>query len=79
MVSKRHATAEQDENIGFFLTQEEKQLMIVGLDLGTGEEVGSIPMTEKTPEFTVDALSGRVYYFAKEGRLQAFDFGSTGE
>ena len=40
-----------------------------------GSEVGSIPMADKEPQFMVDAIGRRVYYFsAGGGELVAYSF-----
>ena len=33
-------------------------------------------MKEKEPNFMVDAIAGRVYYFADDSRVAAYDFAS---
>jgi len=74
MVSSRFAASESDSNVGFFLTKEDDDRFLVGLDMRTGERVGAIPMKEKEPNFMVDAIAGRVYYFADNSRIAAYDF-----
>ncbi len=74
MVSARYAAAEKARNIAFFMTREEKQMMLVGIDLTNGQEIGEIPMTEKEPTFKVDAISNRVYYFRDKTQIAAYDF-----
>jgi len=74
MVSSRFAASESDANVGFFLTKEDDDRFLVGLDLRSGERVGAIPMKEKEPNFMVDAVAGRVYYFAENARIAAYDF-----
>jgi len=79
MVSNRFAASEADSNVGFFLTKEEDERFLVGLDMRSGERVGAIPMKEKEPNFMVDALAGRVYYFAENSRIAAYDFAAPAE
>jgi len=79
MVSSRFAASESDANVGFFLTIEDDDRFLVGLDLRTGERVGAIPMKEKEPNFMVDAVAGRVYYFADNKRIAAYDFSAPAD
>ena len=74
MVSSRFAASESDANVGFFLTKEEDERFLVGLDMQTGDRIGAIPMKEKEPQFMVDALGQRVYYFEGSTRVAAYDF-----
>jgi len=71
-VSKRSAVSERNAGLAFFLTQEEEGRSLVGLDLQSGERIGSISMTEKEPQFQIDAIAGRVYHFAGGNRLVAY-------
>jgi len=74
LVSSRYAASESDASVGFFLTVEDDDRFLVGLDMQSGERVGAIPMKEKEPNFMVDAIAGRVYYFADNARIAAYDF-----
>ena len=74
MVASRYAASESNAHVGFFLTKEDDARFLVGLDLESGERVGAIPMKEKEPNFMVDAIAGRVYYFAGDSRVAAYDF-----
>ena len=74
-VAERHAAAERAKNIAFFLTvNDEGDMVLMGIDLETGSEIGSVPMAEKEPQFMVDALASRVYYFRNKNELLAYDF-----
>jgi len=73
-VSSRYAAAEKGRNVAFFLTKEEEGMLLVGIDLSTGDEVGRIPMAEKEPKFMVDAIGSRVYHFKDGKELLAYDF-----
>ena len=73
-VSNRYAAAERGMNVAFFLTKEEEGMVLLGIDLNGGAEVGRIPMTEKEPQFMVDAVGSRVYYFRDKTELIAYDF-----
>ncbi len=77
MVSNRFAASESDANVGFFLTKEDDARFLVGLNMQTGDRVGAIPMKEKEPQFMVDALARRVYYFEDQKRIAAYDFSSA--
>ncbi len=44
------------------------------VDLATGDEVGRIPMAEKEPQFMVDDIGNRVYYFKDKTEVIAYDF-----
>ncbi len=48
--------------------------MRMGIDLATGNEVGRIPMAEKEPQFLVDDIGTRAYYFKDKTELLAYDF-----
>ena len=73
-VAARYAATEKSRNLAFFLTQEEDGIVLVGIDLLDGVVVGQIPMTEKNPQFMVDAIGSRVYYFREKSELLAYDF-----
>jgi hypothetical protein len=73
-VAARYAAAQAERNVSFFLTREEEGLALVGINLRSGEEVGRIPMEEKEPQFMVDAIGSRVYYFRNKNELLAYDF-----
>jgi len=74
-VAKRHAAAERARNVAFFLTKDDEDgMVLMGIDLATGSEIGSVPMAEKEPQFMVDALGSRVYYFRNKNELLAYDF-----
>ena len=73
-VSSRFAAAERGKNVAFFLTKEEEGMLLIGIDLSNGEEVGRIPMAEKEPQFMVDAIGSRVYHFKDKSQILAYDF-----
>ena len=73
-VSSRFAAAEKGHNVAFFLTKEEEGMVLLGIDLASGDEVGRIPMSEKEPQFMVDAIGSRVYHFRGKTELLAYDF-----
>ncbi len=72
--SRRFAASERSEQLAFFLTKQDKSRQLIGIDLATGREVGSVPMAEKDPKFMVDPLGRRVYHFADDRRVDAFVF-----
>ena len=74
VVATRYAAAEKAGNVAFFLTKEKSGMVLVGIDLGDGSEIGKIPMAEKEPQFMVDAIGRRVYYFKEKKNIQAYDF-----
>ena len=78
VMSRRYAAAQQAGNLGVFLTRAEKDsghpLKLMGIDLTNGEEVGLVPITEKSPNFTVDPVGRRIYYFYKNQEIKAFEF-----
>ncbi len=49
-------------------------MVLMGIDLTTGSEIGALPMAEKDPQFMVDAIGNRVYYFRNRNELLAYDF-----
>jgi outer membrane protein assembly factor BamB len=73
-VAKRFAAAEKARTTAFFLTKEDDEIVLLGIDLADGGEVGRIPMDEKEPQFMVDAVGNRVYYFRNKTELLAYDF-----
>ena len=73
-VAARFAAAEKAENLAFFMTKEEEGMVLMGIDLSNGEEIGKVPMAEKEPQFMVDAIGNRVYYFRNKNELLAYDF-----
>lgn len=68
-VNERFAAAEKAKTIAFFLTKEDEGIVLLGIDLATGNEVGCIPMAEKEPQFLVDDIGNRVYYFKDKTEL----------
>lgn len=74
VVSTRYAAAERAGNIAFFLTTDEAGMVLIGINLADGSEIGKIPMAEKEPQFMVDELGRRVYYFKDKKEIQAYDF-----
>ncbi|MFV2090672.1 MAG: PQQ-binding-like beta-propeller repeat protein, partial [Pseudomonadales bacterium] len=72
--SKRFAASERSQKLSFFLTMQDQQRQLIGINLETGEEVGTVPMAEKQPQFMVDALGRRVYHFEGNGTLNAYEF-----
>ena len=49
-------------------------MVLLGIDMTNGSDIGRIPMTEKEPQFMVDAIGSRVYYFKDKKELLAYDF-----
>ena len=74
MASKRFAQSQRAQDLSFFLTQDGKTRKLIGLDLQTGSELGEIEMSEKEPQFSVDALSSTVYYFPGGNRIRAVSY-----
>jgi outer membrane protein assembly factor BamB len=73
-VAERYAASEKARNIAFFLTKQKDDLSLVGINLVDGSVVGTITMTETEPEFMIDAIASRVYYFRHKVELLAYDF-----
>ena len=73
-VAERYAAAEKSREVAFFLTKEEDEMVLLGIDLASGGEVGRVPMSEKEPQFMVDSIGSRVYYFRDKKTLVAYDF-----
>ena len=74
-VAERYAAAEKARNVAFFLTTEKEEgMVLMGIDIETGTEIGKVPMEEKEPQFMVDAPGSRVYYFRNKKELLAYDF-----
>ena len=74
-VSERYAAAEKARNVAFFLTKEKEEgMVLMGIDLETGDEIGKVPMEEKEPQFMVDSIGSRIYYFRNKKELLAYDF-----
>ena len=74
VADKSDPVAQKSRNLAFFLTKGEDSLLLTGIDLASGVVVGEIPMAEKEPQFMVDAIGNRVYYFTPGAELRAFDF-----
>jgi len=49
-------------------------MVLLGVDLSSGDEVGRVQMNEKEPLFMVDDIGNRVYYFRDKRELLAYDF-----
>jgi hypothetical protein len=49
-------------------------MLLIGIDLASGDEVGRIPMRDKEPQFMVDAIGSRVYHFKDKTELLAYNF-----
>lgn len=73
-LAARYAAAEKSRNLAFFLTKNEHGMVLAGIDLANGTVVGEIPMAEKKPQFLVDAIGSRVYYFLSGNEVLAYDF-----
>ncbi len=67
-------TTSKAREVAFFLTKEEDGLILMGIDLGDGTEIGRTPMAEKEPQFMVDSSGSRVYYFRNKTEMVAYDF-----
>lgn len=73
--AKRFAAAEKARSVAFFLTKDETgEMVLMGIDLATGSEVGRVSMPDKEPRFMVDEVGNRVYYFRDNRELLAYDF-----
>lgn len=73
-VNERFAAAEKARTLAFFLTKEDDGMVLMGIDLATGNEIGRVPMAEKEPQFLVDDIGNRVYYFRNKNEVVAYDF-----
>ena len=73
-MAKRYAAAEKADNLGFFLTTAEEGMQLMGINLDTGEEVGTVPMAEKEPSFMVDSLANTVYHVRDNKEVVAWAF-----
>ena len=62
MAARRFASSERARNVAFFLTKDKKEMQLIGIDLTSGEEVGTVAMTEKNPLFTVDPVTNTVFH-----------------
>ena len=49
-------------------------MVLLGIDMPNGSETGRVPMPEKGPQFTGDAIGSRVYYFKDNKDLLVYDF-----
>ncbi len=79
IMTKRYSASQQAGHLAFYLTKSDAddaatKLELVGVDLGSGEPVGEVPIEEKEPVFAVDQLGRRVYYFYKGNEVRAFGF-----
>ena len=73
-MAARHAISDKARDVAFFLTKQDKNLSLVGIDLNDGSVVGTISMAETAPQFMIDAIAGRAYYFKDKIELLAYDF-----
>lgn len=72
--AKRFAASEKSQELAFFLTKDEAGLALIGIDLSNGADVGRVPMSEKKPNFMVDAVGRRIYHFEGDRRVVAHEF-----
>ena len=72
--AEKRASSAGGDDLGFFLTTAESGMQLIGINLATGEEVGTVPMAEKQPRFKVDKLSNTVYYMRGNEEVVAYPF-----
>ena len=77
MVNRRYTATQNSQNWTYFLTSVKNGKKggpgILAIDMITGEQGTEIFLGEKEPKYRVDEPTGKVFFFAKKGKLlQAF-------
>lgn len=76
-LAKRFSKSTDHQSHAYVLTtindENEKGIGVVAINLQTGETDNQFVFAEKQPEYAVDAVGGRVYYFPKKRAVKAFD------
>lgn len=76
MASKRFSAAQSSRRHVFMLTTVEEGKKsgpgLIKLDMATGEAAGQILLDDKEPEYLVDDVTSRVYYFDEKSGITAY-------
>ncbi|SHJ59218.1 PQQ-binding-like beta-propeller repeat protein [Aquimarina spongiae] len=77
VIKRRFDATRNSENFGFFFSrekdqQEENAKVLVKLEKDTGKEVSKYQFSNNRPEYTIDGLTGTVYYLYKN-EIQVFE------
>ncbi|REE00538.1 outer membrane protein assembly factor BamB family protein [Marinoscillum furvescens] len=73
LAKMRFGAQAASEDYKLILTERDKLLGFVKIDLASGEEQGMVVTADRTPTFTVDAVTNKLYLKSAEGRLACYD------
>ena len=72
--TKRAGGSKSSEAYTYIITNVEKDIGVVGVNLATGETDRTLPLKEKEPEYTVDEPMNRVFHFKGKNSIVAYQF-----
>jgi hypothetical protein len=72
--AKRAGGSKSSEAYTYILTNVEKDIGVVGVNLATGETDRTVTLKEKEPEYTVDEPMNRVFHFKGKNTVVAYQF-----
>ena len=76
MASKRYTATKANDRRAFFLTNVEegrkKGPGLIGVDLTTGQNTAQVYLGDKEPKYSVDELTGRIFYFKDDKEVTGF-------
>jgi outer membrane protein assembly factor BamB len=77
LVNRRYSKSKNTQKYSYILTSVEdagkKGVGILAIDMETGDSVHQVYLGEKDPEYTVDDVEGRVYFFDNKKSIVAYD------
>ncbi len=76
-LDKRFSKSKNSEKYTYILTNVEEEadkgVGIMAVDMETGDPASQKVLDEKNPEYTVDEVTGRLYFFPKKNSIRAID------
>lgn len=72
--TKRAGGSKSSEAYTYIITNVEKDIGVVGVNLATGETDRTLPLKEKEPEYSVDEPMNRVFHFKGKNSIIAYQF-----
>ena len=76
-LDKRFSKSQNTEKYSYILTNvadgADKGIGVIMVDMETGEAHNQVVFDEKEPEYIVDDVMGRVYFFPKKSSIRAID------
>jgi hypothetical protein len=72
--AKRAGGTKASEAYSYVITNVEKDIGVVGINLTTGEPDRTIALKDKEPDYLVDEQLGRVFHFKGKDTVVAYQF-----